>query len=94
MAIGAIPLLGEPEALAALAAAVAAYDHGHGLWPTMTVAERIDRVRRFTIRMRGERDAIVRLMMWEIGKTLSDAQKEALLAVYRGFAQGNQNSAT
>jgi transcriptional regulator with XRE-family HTH domain len=25
---------------------------------------------------------------------LSEAQKEALLAVYRGFAQGNQNSAT
>ena len=25
---------------------------------------------------------------------LSEAQKEALLAVYRGFAQGNQNTAT
>jgi glyceraldehyde-3-phosphate dehydrogenase (NADP+) len=76
VAIGSFPLLGEPEALATLAAAVAAYDHGHGLWPTMTVAERIDRVQRFTLRMRGEREVIVRLMMWEIGKTLGDAQKE------------------
>jgi glyceraldehyde-3-phosphate dehydrogenase (NADP+) len=76
VAIGTFPLLGEPEALAALAAAVAAYDHGRGLWPTMTVAERIDGVRRFTMRMRSERETIVRLMMWEIGKTLSDAQKE------------------
>ncbi|MDZ4184978.1 MAG: NADP-dependent glyceraldehyde-3-phosphate dehydrogenase [Desulfuromonadales bacterium] len=76
VSIGSFPLLGEPEALAALAAAVTAYDHGHGLWPTMTVAERIDRVQRFTLRMRGEREVIVRLMMWEIGKTLSDAQKE------------------
>ncbi|PKN11732.1 MAG: NADP-dependent glyceraldehyde-3-phosphate dehydrogenase [Deltaproteobacteria bacterium HGW-Deltaproteobacteria-4] len=76
VAIGAFPLLGETESLAALAAAVAAYDHGRGLWPTMTVAERIDRVQRFTLRMRGERETIVRLMMWEIGKTLSDAQKE------------------
>lgn len=76
MAIGTFPLLGEPESLAALAAAVAAYNHGHGLWPTMTVAERIDRVRCFTLRMRSERETIVRLMMWEIGKTLSDAQKE------------------
>ncbi|MDO9081352.1 MAG: NADP-dependent glyceraldehyde-3-phosphate dehydrogenase [Desulfuromonadales bacterium] len=76
VAIGSFPLLGETEALAALAAAVAAYDHGHGLWPTMTVAERIDRVQRFTLRMRREREVIVRLMMWEIGKTLSDAQKE------------------
>jgi glyceraldehyde-3-phosphate dehydrogenase (NADP+) len=76
VAIGTFPLLGEEESLAALAAAVTAYDHGRGLWPTMTVAERIDRVRRFTLRMRGERETIVRLMMWEIGKTLSDAQKE------------------
>jgi glyceraldehyde-3-phosphate dehydrogenase (NADP+) len=76
VAIGTFPLLGEAEALAALAAAVAAYDHGRGLWPTMSVAERIDRVRRFTMRMRGERESIVRLMMWEIGKTLNDAQKE------------------
>lgn len=76
VAIGTFPLLGETEALAALAAAVTAYDHGRGLWPTMSVAERIDRVRRFTMRMRGERETIVRLMMWEIGKTLSDAQKE------------------
>ena len=76
VAIGTFPLLDEPAAVAVLAAAVAAYDHGRGLWPTMTVAERIDRVRRFAMRMRGERDAIVRLMMWEIGKTLSDAQKE------------------
>lgn len=74
--IGSFPLLGETESLAALAAAVAAYDHGRGLWPTMTVSDRIDRVQRFTLRMRGERDVIVRLMMWEIGKTLSDAQKE------------------
>jgi len=76
VAIGSFPLLGEAEALATLAAAVAAYDHGRGAWPTMTVAERIDRVQRFTLRMRGEREVIVRLMMWEIGKTLSDAQKE------------------
>jgi glyceraldehyde-3-phosphate dehydrogenase (NADP+) len=76
VAIGSFPLLGEPEALAALAAAVTAYDHGRGTWPTMTVAERIDCVQRFTLRMRGEREVIVRLMMWEIGKTLSDAQKE------------------
>ncbi|MBE0504342.1 MAG: NADP-dependent glyceraldehyde-3-phosphate dehydrogenase, partial [Desulfuromonadales bacterium] len=76
VAIGSFPLLGESEALATLAAAVAAYDHGRGAWPTMTVAERIDRVQRFTLRMRGEREVIVRLMMWEIGKTLSDAQKE------------------
>ena len=32
--IGEYPLLTEAEALQALDAAVAAYDHGRGLWPT------------------------------------------------------------
>jgi glyceraldehyde-3-phosphate dehydrogenase (NADP+) len=76
VAIGTFPLLSEKESLAALAAAVAAYDHGRGLWPTMTVPERIKAVRSFTVRMRSERETMVRLMMWEIGKTLIDAQKE------------------
>lgn len=74
--IGSFPLLDATAAEAALAAAVKAYDHGRGLWPTMSVAERIERVQRFTVRMRGAREVIVRLLMWEIGKTLSDAQKE------------------
>jgi glyceraldehyde-3-phosphate dehydrogenase (NADP+) len=74
--IGSFPLLSADEALAALAGAVRAYDHGRGLWPTMTVAERIEHVRVFAGRMRQQREVVVRLMMWEIGKSLLDAQKE------------------
>ncbi|MGB8719669.1 MAG: NADP-dependent glyceraldehyde-3-phosphate dehydrogenase, partial [Desulfobacterales bacterium] len=40
--VGEYPLLTEAQALQALDAAVAAYDHGRGLWPTLPVAERID----------------------------------------------------
>jgi glyceraldehyde-3-phosphate dehydrogenase (NADP+) len=74
--IGATPLLTSKEALQALEAAVRAYDLGHGSWPTKSVAERIEYVEMFLVRMREKRDAVVRLLMWEIGKTLNDSQKE------------------
>ncbi len=45
--IGSFPLLTEKEAQDALDAACSAYDHGRGLWPTMSVAGRIDRVQDF-----------------------------------------------
>lgn len=74
--IGSYPLLTEKEARAALDAACAAYDQGRGAWPTMTVAERIGHVETFARRMRETRSEVVRLLMWEIGKTLPDAEKE------------------
>ncbi len=74
--VGAFPLMTPEEALVALAAAVRAYDHGRGAWPTAPVAERIERVRHFTLLMKEQRDAVVRLLMWEIGKSYRDAAKE------------------
>jgi glyceraldehyde-3-phosphate dehydrogenase (NADP+) len=76
VAIGSYPLLTEQEALAALAAAVAAYDHGRGLWPTMTVAERIRHIEAFVFRMIEQREKVVKLLMWEVGKSLQDSGKE------------------
>jgi glyceraldehyde-3-phosphate dehydrogenase (NADP+) len=74
--IGSFPLMTEAEALAVLDAAVAAYDNGRGAWPTMAVSERIRHVQLFAARMQEQREAVVRLLMWEIGKTLKDAEKE------------------
>lgn len=74
--IGSFPLLDEREGLTALHAAVAAYDKGRGRWPTMTVGERIAHIQGFTVRMKARREEVVRLLMWEIGKTLNDAGKE------------------
>jgi glyceraldehyde-3-phosphate dehydrogenase (NADP+) len=74
--LGHYPLLGEAEALAALDAAVRAYDSGRGAWPTRPVAERIAAVERFAFLMCERRDDVVRLLMWEIGKTLPDSEKE------------------
>ena len=74
--IGEYPLLTEAQAVQALDAAVAAYDHGRGLWPTMSVAERIDHMERFVFRMIEARDRVVRFLMWEVGKSLRDSEKE------------------
>lgn len=74
--LGSFPATGEEQARQALAAAVRAYDYGRGLWPTMTVAERIAAVGDFTKRMIARKDDVVRMMMWEIGKSFADCQKE------------------
>jgi len=74
--IGSFPLMTEGEALSALDAAAAAYDKGRGAWPTMTVAKRILHVQKFTSAMKERRTEVVKLLMWEIGKTRQDAEKE------------------
>jgi len=74
--LGSYPVGGIPEAKVALDAAVAAYDSGRGEWPTMTVAQRIACMQDFTKQMMARREQIVNLIMWEIGKTLPDSQKE------------------
>ncbi|NVJ88562.1 MAG: NADP-dependent glyceraldehyde-3-phosphate dehydrogenase [Flavobacteriaceae bacterium] len=74
--LGSIPNLGEKEAQNALNAALRAYDRGQGLWPTMKVEQRINCMEKFVKQMITKRDEIVKLLMWEIGKTLPDSEKE------------------
>ncbi|MEP6713892.1 MAG: NADP-dependent glyceraldehyde-3-phosphate dehydrogenase [Ferruginibacter sp.] len=74
--IGSTPLLTEKESLQALDAAVAAYKDGTGEWPTMSVANRIAHVELFLQEMKKQRTAVVKLLMWEIGKNLPDSEKE------------------
>jgi len=74
--LGSVPQGGIPEAEDALAAAVAAYDSGRGAWPTMTVADRIGCMQNFTRQMVARRREVVELLMWEIGKSFADSEKE------------------
>jgi glyceraldehyde-3-phosphate dehydrogenase (NADP+) len=74
--IGSYPLLTEEQAMETLDAACRAYDHGRGEWPTMSVEARIRHVEDFSNQMEQKRDEVVKLLMWEIGKTLPDAEKE------------------
>lgn len=74
--IGTYPLCGEKEAQIALDAAVAAYNNGRGEWPTMSVAQRIECVEKFTRDIIAKKEEVVKLIMWEIGKTYGDSVKE------------------
>lgn len=75
-AIGSYPLMDEKTALKALDAAVAAYDGGRGEWPAMPVSDRIKQVMRFVELMKQQRESVVKWLMWEIGKSLKDSEKE------------------
>lgn len=74
--LGSVPDMDEPHALNALNAATNAFDKGKGEWPTMKVADRIACMERFVTLMKEERNLIVKLLMWEIGKNLQDSEKE------------------
>jgi acyl-CoA reductase-like NAD-dependent aldehyde dehydrogenase len=74
--IGSYPVCTEKEAKIALDAACAAYNDGRGEWPTMPVSERIKCVENFITKMLEQKDIVVKLLMWEIGKTYADSEKE------------------
>ena len=97
--IGSTPLLTTKESLAALDAAVKAYDLGHGAWPTKSVQARIEHVEKFLTAMRAKRDEVVKLLMWEIGKPLKDSEKEFdrtcdyIVDTIKGYKELDRNSA-
>jgi glyceraldehyde-3-phosphate dehydrogenase (NADP+) len=74
--IGSYPITGEKEATEALEAAVKAYDNGRGEWPSMSVGERIACLEKFVQKMLEKKSEVVKLLMWEIGKSLGDSTKE------------------
>lgn len=74
--LGTIPFMGEAEAAAVVESASNAFKNGQGLWPTMKVADRIKCMEDFVSKMKTTREEVVKLLMWEIGKSLGDSQKE------------------
>lgn len=76
VALGEAPLLTEKAALEILDVAVRAYANGRGVWPTMSVGERISCVKNFTRSLLEKRPEIVKLLMWELGKSLREAEGE------------------
>lgn len=74
--IGYVPSLTEKEALDVLDAADRAFDNGRGAWPIATVAEHIKCVQKFVMGMKASKQEVVKLLMWEIGKSKEDSEKE------------------
>ena len=74
--LGSIPTMGVAEANEVVEAAVNAYDNGQGIWPTMKVTDRIKCMENFVNQMKLTRSEVVKYLMWEIGKSLGDSEKE------------------
>lgn len=74
--VGSHPMLTSDEALKAVDTAYQAYNLGRGLWPTLSVKLRIAAMLKFVSLMKTKRDAMVKLLMWEIGKSKTDSEKE------------------
>jgi len=74
--IGSYPLMDKETSLKALEATKIAYNNGQGEWPSMTLKQRIECFKNFTLLMKEQRNTVVKLMMWEIGKNLKDSEKE------------------
>ena len=74
--LGYVPRLDQETALKVLDDACRAYGKGQGKWPTMKVSDRIACMEKFVSLMQQEREEVVKYLMWEIGKSLPDSQKE------------------
>jgi glyceraldehyde-3-phosphate dehydrogenase (NADP+) len=74
--LGSIPTMGEVAADEVVKSAVTAYDKGQGIWPTMKVIDRIKCMENFVMQMKATRSEVVKYLMWEIGKSLGDSEKE------------------
>ena len=74
--LGKVPMLTGKEALEALDAAHAAWDHGRGEWPSLPVSGRITAMEGLLGRLAAVRTEVVKLLMWEIGKSKADSEKE------------------
>ena len=62
--LGAIPSMGEEEAMEAVQAAAAAWDKGQGEWPRMSLANRIEAIERLVLELRKAREQMVAVLEW------------------------------
>jgi glyceraldehyde-3-phosphate dehydrogenase (NADP+) len=74
--IGHVPAVNEAASREALAAAVCAWGNGRGAWPLMEMEGRIEAVEAFAAAIIGAREEMVKLLMWEIGKSLEESRAE------------------
>ena len=66
----------EKDALNALEYGKKAWNQGQGIWPQMSVAQRIDALENVLDVLMSKRDEIINILMWEICKNSKDAASE------------------
>jgi len=93
--IGKLPQMSKDQTLAVLKDAEAAWDGGSGAWPQMPFRERLDAIERVIQDLeKNQREKMIQVLMWEIGKNRKDAESEfdrtmdfgrQVMKVIRGF---------
>ncbi|CAB9521685.1 N-succinylglutamate 5-semialdehyde dehydrogenase [Seminavis robusta] len=74
--IGKMPQFSTETSMQVLAAAKKAWANGRGVWPQMSLQERIEAIEAFLSALQDQRSSIINLLMWEIGKNYGDAEAE------------------
>ena len=74
--IGQSPQFSTEQSLEVLGAAREAWNGGSGEWPQMSLKSRIEAIEHFVRELSKQREAIVTVLMWEIGKNRKDAEAE------------------
>lgn len=74
--IGSMPQFSTEETMQVLEKAKKAWNHGNGVWPQMTLEDRIQTILKFLDNLQSQRSAIIQILMWEIGKNYNDAASE------------------
>jgi len=74
--IGQSPQFSTAQAIEVLDAAREAWNGGSGEWPLMSLNSRIAAIEQFVLELSKQRENIVTVLMWEIGKNRKDAEAE------------------
>lgn len=74
--IGAMAQMTDKDALEAVASAKTAWAGGQGKWPQMSAADRIEALEKVIDSLLERRDEIVNILIWEICKSIPDAEAE------------------
>lgn len=75
--IGKLPQMSKEQTLAVLKDAEEAWDGGSGTWPQMSFRERLDAIEGLIQDLEtNQREKMVQVLMWEIGKNRKDAESE------------------
>ena len=74
--IGTMPQMTKEETLQALQSSINAWKGGSGVWPQLSLSDRIKSIQKFVSELKHKRVEIVNVLMYEIGKNKPDAEAE------------------
>jgi len=93
--IGMLPQMSKEQTLRVMEDAEAAWDGGSGVWPQMPLRQRLEAIEKLIKDLEtNQREKMVEVLMWEIGKNRKDAESEfdrtmafgrQVMQVIRGF---------